>query len=190
MIDGAKPAEQVAEFLVGKQQSVAAGKKHVAHLGVLLQVIDGAVEIKLQLLLADAADHPAARAVPAVGSAPVSDQKKNAVRIAMHQPGHGHVVVLSAGIGHVGRRIGHLLDARNHLSPDRAGRIERIDEVEEIGRDAHRQLGIGKQHARVLLAGELELAGKVVQRLHAVAHLPLPVVPLFGGRVTPPALAG
>ena len=137
---------------IGKQQRVAAGEQDVAHFGVLLQVLDGAVEIELEFLLAHAADDAAARAVAAVGGAAVRDQKEDAVGIAMDQAGHGHVVILAARIGHVGRRVGHFLDARNHLAADRAIGIERIDQVEEVGRDAHGQLGVGQEHAGMFLA--------------------------------------
>ena len=190
VLDRAQAAEEIPQAAVGKQQRVAAGEQHVAHLGVLLQVIDGAVEIELQLLLAHAADHPAAGAVAAVGGAAIGDQEEDAVRVAVDEAGHGHVVVLAAGIGEVAGRVGHLLDARDDLAADGAGRVEGIDEVEEVGRDAHGQLGVGQEHAGVFLAGELNFALEIGERLDAVAQLPLPVVPLRGGGVGPEALAG
>ena len=50
MVDGAQAAQEIPQLLVGKQQGVPAGKQDVTNLGVLLQVIDGAVEIEFQLL--------------------------------------------------------------------------------------------------------------------------------------------
>ena len=99
-------------------------------------------------------------------------------------------VIFAARIGHVGGRIGHLLDARNDLAPDRAIGIERIDQVEEVGRDAHGQLGVGQEHPGMFLARELDLALELRERFHAVAHLPLPVVPLFRRGFGPVALSG
>ena len=153
---------------IGKQQRVAAGEKHVADFGMLLQVIDGAVEIEFEFLFAHAADDAAARAVAAIGGAAVGDEKEDAVGIAMDEAGHGHVVIFAARIGHVGRRVGHLLDARDDLAADRAIGIERIDQVEEVGRDAHGQLGIGQKNAGMFFAGELDLALELGERLDAV----------------------
>jgi hypothetical protein len=108
----------------------------------------------------------------------------------MDETGHGHVVVLAARVGHVGRRVGHFLDAGDDLAADGALKIEGIDEVEEVGRDAHGELGVGQEDAGVFLAGELDLAFERLERFDAVLHLPLPAVPLFRRGVGPEALAG
>ena len=67
VLDGAQAAQQIFKPCIGKQKRVSAGKKHVAHLRVLLQIIDGAVEIEFEFLFAHAADDAAARAIPAIG---------------------------------------------------------------------------------------------------------------------------
>jgi hypothetical protein len=56
VLDGAQSAEKIFEARIGKQERVAAGKEDVADFGVLLQVVDGAVEIELEFLFADAAE--------------------------------------------------------------------------------------------------------------------------------------
>jgi hypothetical protein len=161
VFDGAQAAQQILEPPSERRSASPPDKEHVAHFGVLLQVIDGAVEIEFEFLFAHAADDAAARAVAAIGGAPVGDEKEDAVGIAMHQPRHGHVVILAARIGHVGRLVGHLLDARDDLAADRAIGIERIDQVEEIGRDAHGQLGVGEQHPGVFFARSARFASPV-----------------------------
>ena len=190
VLDGPQAAQQVPETPIGEEQRVAAGQEHVADLGVFLQVVDRAVEIEFELLLAHATDDAAARAVAAIGGAPVGDEKEHAVGITMDQPGHGHVMVLAARVGQVGRFVGHLLDARNDLTADRAIGIERIDQVKEVGRDAHGQLGIGEENPGMLFAGQLDLSRQVIERFDTMPHLPLPVVPLLRGGVGPVTLAG
>ena len=190
VLDGAQAAEQVVEPLVREQESVAARKQDIAHLGMFLKIIDGAVKIEFQFLLADAAHDATARAITAIGGAAVRDEKKHAIGVAMHQSWHRHVVVFAAGIGHVFRRVGHLLDTRNHLPTNRAFGVEGINEIEEVGRDAHGQFRVGQQHAGMLLVSELNFALEVIEGLDAVAHLPLPVVPLRGSGIRPKTLAG
>ena len=190
VLNRAQAAEEILQPRIGEQQRVAARKQDVAHFGVLLEVVDGPVEIELELLFADAADHAAAGAVAAVGSAAVGDEKKDAVGVTVHQPRHRHVVVLAARVGHVLGRVSHFLNTGNNLAADGAVRIEGVDQIEEVGRDAHRQFGVGEKDAGVFLLNELDLALELIQRLDAVAHLPLPVIPLLGRGVGPVSLAG
>ena len=95
--------EQRFQLVVGEQQRIAAGKQHVAHFRVRLDVADRLLEIGVEFLLARAADDPAAGAIPAVARATVRHEKQHAVRVAMHESRHGHVAVLAAGIGHLER---------------------------------------------------------------------------------------
>ena len=58
--------QQFLKLVVRKKQSIATGEEHVAHLGVLLEVCEGLVEIRVQLLFAGAAHHSASSAITAI----------------------------------------------------------------------------------------------------------------------------
>ncbi len=97
-------------------------------------------ELRVQFLLAHAADHAAARAISAIARAAIRHQKEHAVRITMHQTRHRHVRVLPARDRHFVRRLPALLDARDDLAADRTIRIVLLDQVEKVRRDRQRQL--------------------------------------------------
>ena len=84
-----------------------------------------------------------------------------------------------------------LFDSGNDLPPDRAIFIRRVNEVEEEGRNAQCEPGVGQLRAGVFLRRErrhepLQLA----QSGNAVAELPLPTVPVFVRNVAPKCFAG
>ena len=91
MGDAAETLEDFLELRVREEQGIASGKENVAHFVVFFEVAEGGFEVRLQLLLTDPADDAAAGAVAAIRGAAVRDEKKNAVRIAVHQSRHWHV---------------------------------------------------------------------------------------------------
>ena len=106
----AQPAENFLQLVVAEKQRVAAGKKHVAHFGVLFEITESFLELGVQFLFAHAADDAAAGAIAAVARATIRHEKKHAIRIAMHQARHRHVRILAARIRHVVGRGPSLFD--------------------------------------------------------------------------------
>ena len=70
------------------------------------------------------------------------------------------------------------LDARDDLAADRAVGIVRVDQVEEMRGDRHRELGAGQQHAGAFLGGEFDPLLELGERLDAVLQLPLRILPM------------
>src|SRR3954469_8856632 len=66
VFDRAQPRQQLVDLVVGKNQRVATAQEHVAHLGVLFEITKSFFEIRMKFLFADAADHAASRAIPAI----------------------------------------------------------------------------------------------------------------------------
>ena len=105
----------------------------------------------------------------------------------MDQPRHGHVAVLTAGIGHlVGRNEG-FLQLGDNLPPDGAVRVVAFDEVEKVRRDGQRQLAARYLDARAFAGRQDEMLLKLFEPGNPVLELPFPVVPLLGGHVGPVA---
>jgi len=59
------------QFIVTENQGIAAAQQHVAHFGVRFEVAKGFLEISVQFLFADAADHATAGAVATVTRAAI-----------------------------------------------------------------------------------------------------------------------
>ena len=152
---------------------------------MLLQIGDGLIEVGLEFLLTRTADHTRTRAIAAVGGTAVGHQEKDAVGVAVDESRHGHVGVLAAGIGHLLRGDTSLPDLGNDLPADRAGRIFRLDEVEVVGGDGEGQLVAGENDPGAFLRSEHKMLLESLKGGDAVAELPLPVVPLGGGRFLP-----
>jgi hypothetical protein len=66
MRDRSQAAQDSSKFVIRKKQSIAAGKKDVADLGVRLKVAVGLFEIGVEFLFANSANDPAAGAVTAI----------------------------------------------------------------------------------------------------------------------------
>ena len=137
--DRAQSGEQLVESIVGKQERITAGKKHIANLGMFLKVFECRLPLRFQLLLANAGNHARAGAVAAVGSATIGHEKQHAVGIAMHEAWHRHVRIFSTGVGQFLGGVPTFLDARDHLTADRAVGIVAVDEVEKVRGDRHRE---------------------------------------------------
>ena len=190
VLDRAQTAEERVQLGVGQQQRVAAGEQDVADLGMLFDVLQPGLELRMEVIRLGVGDQAAARAITAIGSAPVGDQEQDAVRITVDDAGDGHGAFFADRIlGFAGGDIG-LLDPRDDLTADRAVRVLRVDQVEEMRRDRKRQLMGGEEAPFPLLLGQFQHLFQLGQRRDAVAQLPMPVVPLRGGHVLPSALAG
>ena len=110
-------------------------------------VINLPVELGVEIVAAGVADQPRTRAVPAIRGAPVRHQEQHPVGVSVHQPGHGRMRILAAGVAHLPGRDMGLLDPRDDLPADRAVLVRRVNQVEEIGRDGQRQLVVGQGRA-------------------------------------------
>ncbi len=172
------------EQLRGQGEAVAAGDQHVPDLRGAAQV----VELRLVLLavevLGRVADDPRPGAVAAVARALGRHEHQHPVRVAMDEAGDRRVAVLGQRVlHHRGERL--LLAAeRDHLAPDRVGRVLRIDEADEVGRDVDPEL-VGRAQAGPLLLGQLEDLLDLLEVVDPVAELPAPVVPLLVRDVGP-----
>ncbi len=99
--NGSEPTDDFFQPFVGENQRVAAGKKHIAHFRVALDVVESMFQLFLPEGKILAADHSAAGAVAAVHGAFMRQKKKYPVRISVHQPGRGGILVFAQRVGHV-----------------------------------------------------------------------------------------
>ena len=150
---------------------------------MFFEIAESGLKLGVQLLLPHSADHAAAGAVAAVAGATVGDEEKHAIRIAVHQPRHRHVGILTAGIAHLVGIIPRLLDAWDDLPPDGAVRIGGVDEVEEVRRDGHGQLVAAEQNAGALFVAERKVLFQSRERGHTVLELPCVAVPVSLGNI-------
>ena len=190
VFDRAETSEERVELGVGQQQRVAAGEQDVTDFGMGLDVLQTCLELGMEVVRLGVGDQAAARAVAAIGSATVSDQEEDAVRVAVDDARYGHGALFADGVLGFARSDVRLLDAGDDLPADRAVRILGVDQVEEMGGDRQGQLMRGEQAPFPLFLGQFEALLELRQRRDAVAELPMPVVPLRGGHVFPQALAG
>ena len=191
VLDGPQPGEEILELLVAEEQRVAAGEEHVADFRVRGDVINLPVKLRVEVIAAGVAHEPRARAIAAVGGAAVRDEEQHAVGVAMDEPGHRRVRVFAAGVGHFPRRGVRLLQAGNHLPADGTVLVLGVNEVEEVRRDGHRQLGAAEDGSGAFRGreGGEELL-ELLDGRDAMLELPLPVVPLRVGDVRPRAAPG
>src|SRR6476620_3499823 len=113
---------------------------------MFFEIFEGGLEFGVQLLFAYAADDTGTGAIAAVAGATIGHKKQHAIRVTMHEAGHGHVGILTTGVRHVVGRSPGFLDPRDDLSPDRAVGIVSLDEIEEMWRDGEREFVPGKKH--------------------------------------------
>ena len=96
----------------------------------------------------------------------------------MHEAGDGRVAVLGQRVLHH-RREGLLLATQRHdLAADGVGRVARVDEAQEVGRDVDAEL-VRRAEALALLVGQLEDACEGLEVVDTVGELPAPVIPLL-----------
>ena len=105
-----QPCQNDLEPPVVEQQRVAAGHDHVPDLGVLLQIAEGALELRHRDLLGVAHLAPAG-AEPAIGGADRRDQEERPVGIAMGDVGNRAIGVLVERVHDAVHHV-QLLDGR------------------------------------------------------------------------------
>ena len=155
---------------------------------MLPDVVELLVVLRMKVVARRIAHEARAGAVAAVAGATIRDEEEHAVRVAMHQAGHGRVRVLAARIAHLPGRGVRLFDAWNDLAADGAILVRRIDEVEKIRRDGEGQLGVGEPGTGFFFGREGgEEFPQLFQRGDAVLELPAVVVPVRVGDVAPEA---
>ena len=101
----------------------------------------------------------------------------------MHQTLHRHVAVLAAGGAHFIGVFQGLLDARDYLAGNGAAGIFRVDQIEIMRRDRHRQLVAGEQRAVPFFFGQRQMLLQLRKRSDAVFELPGGAVPVGGRNV-------
>ena len=185
-----QPRKQVFHMQLGHGKGVSSGNQDIADLGMLLDVIKAGLPRFNPDVAFIFCHHARTRTVPAIGGAEAGNQEQNPVGIAVHQPRHGHGSILAARVGHFLRRNQRFLDPRNDLPPDRAIGIVGIDEIEELGRDAHAQLCPGEQHPRAFLRREAEVGFQGLEIGDPIAQLPAPIIPLLWSGPRPMAWVG
>ena len=173
-----EPAEETFQTGIGKKERIPAGEEDIADSRCVFEIIDGGIPLGLQLLIRYTGNDPRARAVPAVGGAAISHQKKNAIRVAVHQPGDRHVGILATRICHFGGVGERFLDTGDDLPADGAVRVGGVDEVEKMGGDCGGELGAGEQDSGAFFLAEGEVFLDIGEALHAVFELPLGGVPV------------
>ena len=186
----AQPGQQILQLFIAEQQRVAAAQQDVAHFGMLRDVGNLFVELRMEVVAGGVADEPGTGAIPAICRAPVGDEKQDAVGIAMDKAGHGRMGIFAARIAHFPDGGVGFLDARNDLAADGAVLIRRINQVEEIRRDGEGELVIRQFGPGVFLRREgRHQAHQLFQRGDPVLELPAPVVPVGVGHVGPETAA-
>ena len=104
----------------------------------------------------------------------------------MYEAWHGRMTVFSAWVIHFPRRCLGFLDVRKNLPADGAFRVFCIDEIEEMRRDRHGQLGIGQTCPFGFFIREIRnMLLQLLQRTDAVFELPAPVIPIGVGHTAP-----
>ncbi len=183
--DGPQAPEHALNFGIRQHERVPAGKQHVPHLAVGLDVGVRPFELFLPQREILAADQPAPRAVPAVHRAPVRQQQQHAVRVPVHQPRHGGIGVLAQGVGPVAGLHVQLPHGGDGLLPDGAFGVRGVHQRGVVRRDRHAEMPQAPLHARLLIGRKRQNLRQLFRRGHAAAHLPAPVVPFFGRHAGP-----
>ena len=102
----------------------------------------------------------------------------------MDQTGHRRVAVLGERVlHHRGERL--LLTAgRDDLAADRVGRVVRVDQADEVGRDVDAEL-VRCRETLPLVIGQVQDRLDLREVVDPMTELPSPVVPLLVGDVRP-----
>jgi hypothetical protein len=88
VLDRTEPAENFFQLLVAEEECVAAGQAEITRLGLFFEIFEGGLEFGVQLLFAYTADDTGAGAISAIARNDRS-QEKHAIRVTMHEAGHG-----------------------------------------------------------------------------------------------------
>ena len=91
MLDCAEPSQQFVDLVVTENKRVTAAQKHVAHFGVLLEIMKRLPEIGVELLFPHPTHNARASAIATIRCATIGHQKQNPVWITMHESRNRHV---------------------------------------------------------------------------------------------------
>ena len=105
----------------------------------------------------------------------------------MDKPRNRHVRIFAARVGHVVRGCPRLLNAWNHLSPDRIVGIIARDQIEKMRGDRQREFVSREQNAAAFFLAKVEVFFELSEGRDPVFELPFPIVPEFRRN---PAVAG
>ena len=109
----------------------------------------------------------------------------------MHQPRHRGMLVLTARVCHFPGGGVSLLNLRHNLSADGAFGVFRINEIEVVWGNGHRQLGVGKACAVGFPPRKIgQMFTQLLKRGDTVLQLPSPVVPVGVRHLCPCATIG
>src|SRR4029077_9494453 len=75
VLNSAQPRQELVEPVIAENQSVPTTQKHVAYFGVCFEITEGLLEIGVQFLFANSADHPAPGAIAAGTRTTISHQE-------------------------------------------------------------------------------------------------------------------
>ena len=177
MLDGPKFGDDLLEQVVGEHQGVAAGEEHVPDLLMLPDILDTGFDLLHGHGAVLLPGEPATGAVAAVHGALVGDQEQHPVRVPMGQALHGGIRVLVEGVRRlVGGRF-QLVGRGDGLAADGIVFVVEVDKGQVVGGDGHAQPAQGPAHALLLFLGQVHVLLQVLQGLHPVLDLPVPVVP-------------
>ena len=108
-------------------------------------------------MLADTADHAAARAVAAVTGAAVGDEEEDAVGVTVDQTGNWHMTVLAARVRHFAGGDDRFAGQRDDLAADRAVGVVRLNEIEIVRGDAEGEFVGGEEEPFAFGGGQTEV---------------------------------
>ena len=183
MRDPAQTGKKPVQLFVGEGERVAAREQDVPHFGMSVDVGDRLLPLRLEedAVVVGVFHHARPRAVAAVGRAGVRHQEQHPVRVAVHDPGHRAVPVLSEGILRLSGHAEILVGDRNHRPSERVLGVVRIQEAEVVRRDGKGQGARMPLDCSPLIVGQPHNLFQRLEGAHAVAKLPSPVAPLRGG---------
>ena len=179
----AQLADYVIEHLVADHQAVAAGKEHIAYLGMVAHIVYAGVYLALGHLAVMLAGKTPAGAVTAVHAALVGDEQQHAVGIPVGKARAGGVDILMQRVGIlIGGELKLMLGGDSLLA-DRIVGIVKIDEGEIVRGYGHAQPAQSSLYALFLFFGKGDVLLEVLKSFNAVFNLPFPIVPLLVGHV-------
>jgi len=121
-----------------------------------------------------------ARAVAAVHRTSGRGNQQRTIRVAMHQPGNGHVIVFFQRITGQKRRIVQLIELRHTHLKDRIGQIDLANQRRIVRRDCHGVLADDRLN-RLAVGLVRKIAEQLLHGPNSMAHLPSPVIPAAVG---------
>jgi len=161
-------------------QRVTAGDDHVGDFRVSRQIGGYLFQATGRDAGLACAGNAFARAVAAVHRTSGRGNQQRTIRIAMHQPGNGHIIVFFQRIAGQERRIVQLVELRHTHLKDRIGQIDLANQRRIVRRDRHGVLADDRLN-RLAVGLVRKIAEQLLHRPNSMAHLPSPVIPAAVG---------